>query len=198
MAGLWNAEAASCNQMLFWEPGAEIQRAAYQADLLAQGLAAERHSELLAWIAQEQSVLLTARQMVWKSHVRSARETVQHHASPGRWHGEGGGGGKSGDGDEQSAVSPQSIAGSDTSEGSAACGRSVIAAGKTCGPARNHDTAETGQPQAWPDDSSTWEEGGGAGHPDSDPDADGAAAHHAIFTPYLPDEERSPCSTLSS
>ena len=50
MAGLWNAEAALCNQTLFWEAGGEIQRAAYQADLLAQGLAAERHGALLAWI----------------------------------------------------------------------------------------------------------------------------------------------------
>ncbi len=67
-----NAEAALCSQTLFWEAGGQIQRAAYQADLLAQGLAPERHGALLAWIAQEQPVLLAARQMVWRSQSQEA------------------------------------------------------------------------------------------------------------------------------
>jgi hypothetical protein len=73
-AALWNAEAALCNQTLFWQVGGEIQAAAYGADLKARGLSPERHSEIFAWIAQERSVLTAARQMVWQSHIRSSQE----------------------------------------------------------------------------------------------------------------------------
>lgn len=73
-AALWNAEAALCRQTLFWSVGGEIKAAAYQADLEAHGLPRERHQELLDWIQREKPLLLSARQMVWASHVRSFEE----------------------------------------------------------------------------------------------------------------------------
>jgi hypothetical protein len=83
MAGLWNAEAALSNQVLFWATGGQIQKIAYQADLLAEGLTTERHDELVAWIAEEHSVLVAARQLVWRSHVKSSREAEQAQARLG-------------------------------------------------------------------------------------------------------------------
>jgi hypothetical protein len=73
-AALWNAEAAVCNQTLFWQVGGQIQTAAYSADLTAQGLCPSRHREIFAWLAQERSVLTAARQMVWQSHIRASQE----------------------------------------------------------------------------------------------------------------------------
>lgn len=75
-AALWNAESALCSQTLFWDVGAEIQACAYQADLEAHGLAKERHLELLDWIKRERPLLLSARQMVWESHVRCSRQVA--------------------------------------------------------------------------------------------------------------------------
>jgi hypothetical protein len=72
-AALWNQESALCGQTLFWGLGGEIQAAAYQADLCAHGLAPERHPELDAWIRRERPLLLSAREMVWRSHVRAHR-----------------------------------------------------------------------------------------------------------------------------
>lgn len=70
-AGLWNVEAALCNQTLYWSAGGEIQAKAYEADLLAHGLPVDRHAALQAWIGQERPVLFAARQMVWQSHLRT-------------------------------------------------------------------------------------------------------------------------------
>jgi hypothetical protein len=75
-AALWNYESALCCQTLFWDIGTEIQTAAYSVDLTAHGLPAERHCELQSWIAKEHSLLLAARDMVWRSHIRSQQARV--------------------------------------------------------------------------------------------------------------------------
>lgn len=181
MAGLWNAEAALCNQTLFWEAGGEIQRAAYQADLLVQGLAPERHGELLGWIGQERAVLLCARQMVWRSHVRSLREPETRQANPGRWHwddGRGGGGTGSGGGGigaaNASGITPNAR-GTDNKADSSS-GHPAADGGRNGDVGQNQDAAGAVQTSSWPDD--TWDDDGGD-----------RAAHHSVDTPYLPDEE---------
>ena len=181
MAGLWNGEAALCNQTLFWEAGGEIQRAAYQADLLVQGLALERHGELLGWIAQERAVLLCARQMVWQSHVRSLRQPATRRVSPGRWHFDdgGGGGGISGGGSGIGTAMASGIAPSESSTGNKAdssSGHSATDGGRSGIVAQSQDAAGAVQTSSWPDDA--WDDDGGD-----------RAAHHAIHTPYLTDEE---------
>lgn len=180
MAGLWNAEASLSNQILFWEAGGQIQRAAYQSDLLVHGLAPERHEDLLAWIAQERPVLFAARQMVWQSHVRSLRETDRQQASPPRLYSDAGGGGD-GYGYGRGGIGiPSSDRAGNHPDSPAAHG--TDSGGSDAAQDRG---AGAGPAHSWPDDASASEDSGQA---DRDEDA-GSAAHHAIFTPYLPDEE---------
>jgi hypothetical protein len=107
IAGLWNAEAALCNQTLFWNGGGEVQKAAYEADLLAHGLSLERQEALSAWILRENSVLFAARQMVWRSQIRVFRETEGRQSSTSSWRGDGEEYGN-GDGDNGSGCSAKS------------------------------------------------------------------------------------------
>lgn len=137
----------------------------------------------MAWIAEERSVLLCARQMVWQSHVRSLQEAERHQAGPGRWHRDDGGGGtgRRGDGDRNSAGVVPDSAGKGSSTGHSADSASdqpTIDGGRIHNVAQMQDAAGAGQSCGWLPDASSW-----------DDDEGGSAAHHAIHTPFLTDKE---------
>jgi hypothetical protein len=66
---LWNVEAAACDRTLAWEPGAQIRRQAYRADLLGYGVPEAQHNDLYMWVIQERDALTSARQAAWRSAV---------------------------------------------------------------------------------------------------------------------------------